>query len=53
LRRRFGQLSITGLYGAYYSTWLRCKVECSGRAPSAVDIQEFVQAWKELRELKS
>jgi hypothetical protein len=51
LRRRFAQLSITGLFDAYNAAWLR-KVERNGRAPRAADVQEFVQAWKELRKVK-
>ncbi len=49
LRRQFARLSMTGLYDAYHSAWLRCKVERNGRAPRAEHIQELVQVWKELR----
>jgi hypothetical protein len=52
LRRRFAQLSLTGLYAAYDAAWLRCKVERDGRAPRAECIQELVQVWKELRKLR-
>jgi hypothetical protein len=40
MRRRFAQLSLTGLYATYDAAWLRCKVERNGRAPRAECMQE-------------
>jgi hypothetical protein len=49
LRQRFARMSITALSDAYHAAWLRCKMEPGGKPPRAAFIQEFVQAWKELR----
>ena len=53
LRRVFMQLSPEGLAAAYHAAWQKCKVERQGRAPRAEHIQELVQAWKELRRVRS
>jgi hypothetical protein len=41
-------MSITGVRDFYFSAYLRCRLD-GEEVPSARAIQEFVQAWKQLR----
>ena len=48
IRTRLSTMSMTGVYDFYHAAHLRCTLR-DGKAPPAREVQEFVQAWKELR----
>jgi hypothetical protein len=48
LQRRLSTMSITGVRDFYFAAYLRCRPE-NDTYPTARQIQELVQAWKQLR----
>jgi hypothetical protein len=48
LRRKLSTMSITALHDFYFAAYLHCRPE-NGSLPTARQIQELVQVWKELQ----
>jgi hypothetical protein len=48
LQRKLSTMSVTGLRDFYHAAHYRCRLQ-DGSTPLARDIQELVQAWKEMR----
>jgi hypothetical protein len=48
LRRRLSTMSMTALHDFYFAAYLHCRPE-NGSLPTARQIQELVQAWKQLQ----
>lgn len=48
LNRRLASMSVTGVRDFYSSAYLSCRLD-GERVPSARNIQELVQAWKQIR----
>ena len=48
LNRRLSMMSVTAVRDFYHSAHLACRLD-GERVPSARNIQELVQAWKQIR----
>lgn len=49
IRWNFAMLSTSSLRTAYTEALERCRLTCDGRPPKAEQMQELVQAWRQLR----
>jgi hypothetical protein len=47
LRKKLASMSITGVADFYHSAYLRCALK--EKSPDPRTVQEFIQAWKEIR----
>jgi hypothetical protein len=53
LRTRLERMSVTAVHDFYFSAHLRCQLKRDGELPAPRDIQELVQAWKQIRSWSS